>query len=106
MSEIEVKLKADVNKVVDLYNEDILSKEESTALLNQFTKVDLINSLLEEELDMETDEEADDGNMETELTDEELKPIPEETQNPIKEIKEEITDDIINDDDDNLDDLI
>lgn len=127
MTEIEVKFKADVTKVVKLFGSDVIDRDETKELLNQFKKDDLIEGLLvedeydsswdtitkndDDEEDDDDDEEDEDKEDEDETEDEDEEVIDAEVEEvkkvkPTKpEKKEEKVDEIedketVNDDDD------
>lgn len=51
MAEIKLELKADVDKVISLVDNEVISIEEGKKLLSQFSKEDLIQTLLSDSYD-------------------------------------------------------
>lgn len=66
----EVKLKVDVGKVLSLKDSDIISDKDAEALLNQFSKEDLVEYLLSNEV-YEDEEDLEDEELDDELASEE-----------------------------------
>lgn len=88
MSEIDIKLKADVSKVVSMAESEVITSEEAKGLLDQFKKEDLIKELLADEIETEdyTDpDDEDDDEDEPETEPEKVKEVEEEPEN--EEIK-------------------
>lgn len=57
--EVEIKIKGTPDKVVDLYENEILDEKETYKHLNEFTKNDLIGALLgNSEIDTSQNEES------------------------------------------------
>lgn len=97
MTQIEVKLKADVNKIVNLYEGEALSENECKELLGQFNKEDLISELLDIE---------DNENEEVEEVEEPQEEEIEEVEEPKEEEIEVLEEDDLPVSDDDFDNLL
>jgi len=101
MTQIKVELKADVSKVVSLVDNEVIELDDGKALLNQFTKEDLITYVLSD------GEPLEDNDIEGEFID-----VEEEKTSKVKEPSKETIDldddkpSVDNTDDDEFNDLL
>lgn len=108
---VKVELEADVAKVINLADNEIIDNDEAKKLLSQFEKDDLIDELLLPDEDDEDDEDEDEdetededegeGAPEVEVVDAEVQEKQESTEN-----KTEDPDAPITSEDDDFEDLL
>lgn len=106
MKTIKINFEANVDEILGLYDNETFSEKKAKELLSQFTKEDLIDSLLlanssnDDEIDSEeSDEETDEEIEKKEIEDNNNKVVEEETdQESDEETESESNDD--NDEDD------
>lgn len=107
MSEKKITLSLSIEKIIDLYDSEVLTRKKALEILSKFEKKDFISNLLQENEeineDVETFNDVDDIDVEEEekIVEAEVK----EVKKIEKDLKKDLDDEIIDDDED-LDDIL
>lgn len=92
---VKIELDLTINEVIALIENETITKEKGVALLNQFSKEELITNVLNnldlfDEEDNESDDDYDEGEDDEEVNEEIEKELPKKKSQ--KEVDEEIDD--------------